>query len=190
MTVDVAVHHEGDQVVVLERAQQLAEAVLGRDGVDRELGLGLTHGGREPAAQLNAGDRVEGVAPVREHHGRQLPVAEVGGAQDDSPAARDGGFEVLAARDLNRAQQLAARQVREAEELEQHAVVAVHHMARDLHALAARRAWHGAGEVGERGVAAGGEKAQMGAGQHARQEVTQAQRHAGDQSSQPAEHQS
>ncbi len=36
--VEVAVHHQRDQVVVLERAQQLAEAVLGRHGVDRQLG--------------------------------------------------------------------------------------------------------------------------------------------------------
>ena len=190
VTIDVAVDHERDQIPVLERAHQLAEAVLGRHGLDRQLGLGLAHRGSEPATELHSGDREQPMAPVGHHDRRQLPVADVRAAQDHAAAARDRALQVLAPHDLDRAQQVLARQVGEAEEFEQHAVVALHHAARHSHAVTAGRVRHGDGEVGERGVAAGGEAAEVDLGQRPGHPIAQPQRHPRHEGGQPSEHQS
>jgi len=103
---------------------------------------------------------------------------------------RPRSVEVVGREHLERAQQLAAGQVREPEELEQHVVVAGHHATHDAQALAPRRARQGGREVGERGVAARGEEAEVDLGEQARQQVTEPERHAGNQRGEPAEHQS
>src|SRR5262249_25624242 len=83
-----------------------------------------------------------------------------------------------------------AAHVREAEELEHHAVVAAHHAARDAQARAPIRARQHHREVGERRVAAGGEEAEVSLGQRVGEEVPQTQRHARHQRGEPPKYES
>jgi hypothetical protein len=123
---------------------------------------------------------------VGDNDGGELPVADVRAADDDALAALEGLLEVLSALDRHGAQQVLAVEVRQPEELEQHLVVMSHHTARDLSPLAARGARQDHGQIGERGVAPGGEGAEVKLGQPARERVSQTKRQARHDGGEPA----
>ena len=187
MLVQVAVHHQSHQLVAFQGAQQLAQPVLERDGVNRELALRVAHRRRQPAIELHPRHRVQGVAPVGQHHRGELPVADVGRSEDHATPARDGVLEMLASPHLDRPQQLVPPQVRKPEELEQHAVVVAHHAAHPLQPLAARSSGERGREVGERGVTAFREEAKMKLGKEGSEGITETERKPRHEPGQPAE---